>query len=96
MSENKHTPGPWRYVSKWDSIIDVHGNAVVKPTYDGVGPGIEISSGDLALVTAAPDMLEALEHFIEWYHSAGADPNEYHCHEESILNAIAKAKGESK
>lgn len=67
MSKGKHTPGPWTRGPKPENgmplIVAPESNRVVlgykEPNYDDEGWYV-VDDEDLALMIAAPDMLEAL------------------------------------
>lgn len=92
-----HTKGPWRYDSAncvivSETEINDYGDGDTFPTtvftlYSACGG--EDSQADIALACAAPDMLAALQLFIDEYGNGGAlDGTEI---EAVALAAIAKA-----
>jgi len=99
-----HTPGPWTYNQWSDEAI---APKVVVLEDDGAcgdpeccGPrsySIEIKPEDASLIAAAPELLEALETFVEffapqYYMNSGGEFQKVRA---DALAAIAKAKGES-
>lgn len=75
MSETvKHTPGPWVWRGKSGSLHRVgtppyaYGELVLNPTWDyDAGVEVDISEADACLITAAPDMLAALQAMLGTY-----------------------------
>jgi hypothetical protein len=62
---NKHTPGPWRVLPKWDERTNGRlvyannaGNSVASALYLG---GTEEATANARLIAAAPDLLAALQ-----------------------------------
>jgi hypothetical protein len=97
MSDLKHTPGPWiiRQGDEWtNSIVTFDGvNTLGEPMY------WEVASYNLRrkecrananLIASAPDLLEALENWI----NALDDPSDWMKCRDDAKKAIAKAKGE--
>lgn len=104
---SKHTPGPWivieeKYYSKEAAITSQD------RIYNSKGPICELdyifngSHGDeqianMALICAAPDLLEALEAVIGW--SNGANPAGYGGLPDKLIDqvvsAIERARGEA-
>lgn len=97
MNESKHTPGPWTAFS--DEIND-HTNilSIADRTRFVLSlPGRHKSEPDIRLITAAPDLLEALEKAVTGYGNKGGPwsvPSEPGAWIEMAKNAIAKARGE--
>jgi len=93
--KNVHTPGPWKVIAPtprelWDArifagtrYIGMIGNS---DNHDGC------DEGNARLIAAAPDLLEALEHFAKF---ACETPhvNEPDCYNCRARAAIAKATG---
>lgn len=60
-----HTPGPWvwhGYDAKWDNYERL-GQNVIRPTVDGF---IGVKKDDARLISAAPELLEALQGMVQW------------------------------
>lgn len=97
MSEPKHTPGPWVAFS---DVVNNHTNILkIGKTTDLLFylPGHDKHDPDVRLITAAPDLLEALEKAVSGYGNEGGPwsvPSEPGAWIEMAKNAIAKAKGE--
>lgn len=93
MSEAKHTPGPW--------VAEPHGNTTALYSgRDNFHHGLRLlnlDDGDanfaanVALISAAPDLLEACEAFEEYY--AHGNLEQFQGLREQIRAAITKAKG---
>lgn len=81
-----HTPGPWEYFERDDGLFGVdipNGHAVC---YDMEGSCSECF-GNMRLISAAPDMLSALEAVL-------LEDSGLACIEQ-VRDAIRKAKGEA-
>lgn len=97
MSEAKHTPGPW---TAFSSEIENHTN--ILSITDRIRfvlslPRKHKSDPDIRLITAAPDLLEALEKAVADYGREGGPwnvPSEPGSWIEMAKNAIARARGE--
>jgi hypothetical protein len=75
---SKHTPGPWQIVG-----VNVYGN--------NLRALLPMNAADAHLISAAPDMLEALETIV----STERDRHGYHpAWTDQARAAIAKARGE--
>ena len=92
---SKHTPGPWLYRAKSDSV---HKPPAEQPYqfgdlifrfHDECGPNNE----DLALILAAPELLEALQYMLNVCPAIDAQGEEAHYQARA---AIAKAEGAPK
>ena len=83
--KTQHTPGPW--TAAWPDI-QAHGGIVAElNTID------ERGHADARLISAAPELLEALEQCADWLaRSTRIDDREQ---AEDARAAIAKAKGET-
>jgi hypothetical protein len=55
-----HTPGPWLYGRISDEV-----EAIVTPDGDSIFDVRNASPADLSLLSAAPDLLAALQHVLE-------------------------------
>ena len=92
MSEGKYTPGPWEVGSLCDSeffaynIAGQDGYHVAKASSRSE---IE-TSANARLISAAPELLEALERILEDEEVALSRPDYVFAHE-----AVAKARGQS-
>jgi hypothetical protein len=71
MSESKHTPGPWCWwtSNSWKRLKrDERGVTmnVLEPYVCRDGhPDCSVSDADMALIAAAPDLLEVLQYIVE-------------------------------
>ena len=103
MKTPKHTPGPWsiartRSGEEYGSIHGSDGMLVATLGYR-VAVGSDEDMSNSRLISAAPDLLEALRESVKWLQSAQADePADYHNEPlddaiEQALAAIAKAEG---
>ena len=95
----QHTPGPWTAIVK---LNNGHWR-VVKRWYGKPEPVAAIrssstvgrESANAALIAAAPDLLAALQMFLEQYGSDGTDPDRESRPEiKAARAAIRKARGE--
>ena len=88
---SKHTPGPWEWEGESSEYWALNGNngqhEVIGTLLDG---GMEVSEEDARLITAAPDLLEALKYWLpdETKIPEGHGPAWY-----AAIAAIAKAEG---
>ncbi len=99
MKKNKHTPGPWlKSPGEMQPIICVDGDPEWPIVVQVSGHSDEGIEANIALICAAPDMLEALEEASEHIREClGADERKGSDSEEIWQNccaAIKKAKGE--
>jgi len=86
--EKKHTPGPWIVNENKEGSYDIDNN--VGCDYVGIAYGKE----DAALISAAPDLLEACRDMLAAFDSAPQcwlPTVEQQVVEEQMKNAIAKA-----
>jgi hypothetical protein len=108
VSSNKHTPGPWLFRSKSSSIHSAppadtsyqYGEALARFAEDD-NVCADVGDADLALILAAPDLLEACEEAADdvchavcpptWRTKAG-QPHNGIC--SKVRAAIKKARGE--
>lgn len=108
MSETKHTPGPWRVsTGNFAKVIEGQSNKKLHERDDGFRPIATVQSctdspyakeqddncaANMALILAAPDMLEALKGLVapQHTHSAGCS-----CPWCFARAAIRKAEGRS-
>ena len=87
----KHTPGPWTkvfpsnhwHIARTDGRVEIAKVAAYKQR--------EVSTANARLITAAPELLSALERLAKRHLEANTD---YKAIDEA-LRAIAKAKGEA-
>lgn len=91
-SKNKHTPGPWKVVkskgySQLTEIVSIDGPVLS----EGFGVNHESDQANAHLIAAAPEMLEALEFFVN--ERLEQDPED----RPAIMakRILAKARGES-
>ena len=68
---NKHTPGPWNLSDDWDGTSVKAGRFYVTHAVQSCGfhPEEEdkaITQANARLITAAPDLLEAVQSFLNW------------------------------
>lgn len=98
MSENKHTPAPWRIIEEGLSdrylIVDAEDGAICTPCWGRKGT---LDIGNAQLIVAAPEMFAALERIANLRHlPVGTQQEEMSARLEaaSIASAaIAIAKG---
>jgi len=71
---NNHTPGPWTIdktgtasYPNMTAIIDCDGDAIAHVCPYWKGAGLE----NARLISAAPDLLEALKYIVQWKDKAG-------------------------
>jgi hypothetical protein len=85
-----HTPGPWQ-LADYGWISGPSGDGVVE--YDGCGSHAAQwpNKADLALVLAAPELLEACRLFLDAMRSIGASNGAIRKAEEAAAAAIRKA-----
>lgn len=93
MKENKHTPAPWVHHSEnFHQIIGIdkccHSGATVAMAY---GFTQESANANANLISAAPDLLAALEWFQDAYKTGASCMDAAN---EAAKKAIRKAKGE--
>ena len=99
---SKHTPGPW-FIGKSDDLDQIH--CIDAKTKSGLLEVCKVwgvkrdtreddqSKANAHLISAAPDLLEALENLLAVREGKGG--TRYDC-DEIARSAIAKAKGETK
>ena len=96
----KHTPGPWRTVGGTEVRSGIHilcDTELTAPTNES---GQRRAKADAALIAAAPDLLKALQKFIDVMESCSYYPDtasDRHALCQSAVKAkaaIAKATGE--
>ena len=93
MSANKHTPGPWKRDGL--RIDNGYGFTVAVVSAESLHPDSETLEGNLDLISAAPELLEALEYLAgECDKEMDLDYNRHAAPLAKALAAIAKAKGE--
>jgi hypothetical protein len=106
MTDSKHTPGPWEYVSEDDghSIYDCDCGFHIARVTDGLPPGV--TEANARLIAAAPEMYEALECIAQIHDGNPSDamadmpPLDYARHMLGVARrearaALAKAEGTS-
>ena len=93
MSETKFTPGPWKAVSdqRWEAINIVDGNSQLFALVKG--------EANAALITAAPEMYDVLQHYFDLLEQAnnGGAVAECKLFEDIVLieQVLMKARGEA-
>lgn len=98
MSEAKHTPGPWRIGKSYGAVVADHpvpgvrGSDDVK-AYGGHMVGESIANQNLALISAAPELLMVAQDFSEVLQELGLNCGcgEADCRTTRVRAAIAKA-----
>lgn len=94
MSENKHTPGPWLCYADTPST-DPNWHIVTNDTRIRVVANVHIEPGNVSdkhnalLITAAPELLAALQELLAHASFVGIAPH----YEEMARAAIARATG---
>lgn len=100
-----HTPGPWEPTASVYPIV-MAGKVMVCKMDCSINSGNWVQSSETAianahLISAAPELLEALERSLEWLESARSDqPEDFDCSalDDVISQArsvISKAKGDA-
>ena len=109
--EKKFTAGPWdilpeevdrQYIRIRGTILGGRYKVcnVLTTTYEGIGEReAKETRSNANLISAAPELLEALEGMIHWYGNRGYDNVMLHANEQSseielAISAIKKAYGE--
>lgn len=108
MKENKHTPGPWRVFEGKQTWIEAPGSepssrvtiAVLHETSTKLSQEPRLPH-DAQLIASAPELLGALEWFVEFAAQHPEWMENFLAHEDSaerewfnaVRQAIAKAKG---
>jgi hypothetical protein len=70
MTQSKHTPGPWVWISKSDYDDTVYRELspdIISPTCE---EGLTVYQENACLIAAAPDLLEALKDMMTAYNEA--------------------------
>lgn len=97
-----YTPGPWKWWTsnsfrRLSSEVDRKDGGVICPIVSRSGghPDLTVKREDMALIAAAPELLEALQRFYRWYDDIYGDDLDYHGdHPIAVAKAaIAKATG---
>jgi len=95
MTQSNHTPGPWLFDEDHINVIIESGQTIaVRPDYSSLYSHSE--EADMRLISAAPDLLDALETAMEWIKGWDVGflfDDEWPADEAKICAAIAKAKG---
>lgn len=101
MSEEKFTPGPWSLLfnDKTKVVLEQQGVAVfVADTYAGFTKSEEEQKANAALISAAPEMYDILEHYFKLIQRAndGDAVSEKKIFEQAadIEKVLKKARGE--
>lgn len=90
---SKHTPGPWLRDGRFVYALNEHGiNAMSLSLPPGIGhyDDKETQEANARLIAAAPELLEALQHLLEFADQTGRGCSSQ---EEAARAAIAKATG---
>lgn len=97
MSTTKHTPGPWHLAFPGNVINHSDGNiASVNPAPDNKEGNADRGKANGLLMTAAPEMLDALdqaEDALRWYYDNPRDTAVAHNALLEIREAITRATG---
>ena len=102
MSAIKHTPGPWKHEDRTYvyALNEQGSNRFYVDVQRGRANGELTQLAELLanarLIAAAPDLLEACEHFMKSMEAAMTDGLQLNLpmHEQAMRAAIRKAKGE--
>ena len=90
-STNSFTPGPWTVEKHEKSTVSMGGQCViVAPAPDGASYGEQVANA--ALISAAPELLEALRDLRGWANIVETHP-QYGRLAKKVNAAIAKAQG---
>jgi hypothetical protein len=89
MSEAKFTKGPW-VISRRSSGLFEEIGPLSADDYAGAS-WLDISSADAALISAAPDLYEALNELTDWADTYAMG----HTVTDNARAALAKARGEA-
>ena len=91
---NKHTPGPWKFSN--DLILDQDNNIVADILHNTENRCVEKIRYDKYLISAAPDLLEALQGVMLWLVDENIEAKKQgrtiHPYEHG-LKALKKARG---
>lgn len=89
----KHTPGPW-FTDGGQGVCSHNKRSPLVAQVNGVhlDPGHAEMLANVALISAAPELLAACEALLD--HMSEADMAAHEDQVAGMLNAIAKAKGE--
>lgn len=76
MAETKYTPGPWHWSEQWEDEycggLHSASGAVLYGFGSHTDGGISLNNPfDARLISAAPEMAEALKHLLESWHDEG-------------------------
>jgi len=92
----KHTPGPWAVADVGEVVVCATGRTLCD-VYSSFGTGEEQADADARLIAAAPDLLAALEAFVEAEHAASIGWRAFGMYVDAVdaaKAAIAKARGQ--
>ena len=101
---NKHTPGPWFVDHKSPFLVracdDIDGRHIAHIGPANYTPRFDVDEPNARLISAAPDLLEALEDALDdydaWMKDADVTPNEsLQAWTNKARAAIARARGEA-
>lgn len=94
---NKHTPGPWNRIKGDRNVYSAAGTVCKTPAILGGGYAATNWEANARLITAAPDLLEALEYVAD-IDVSGADDSVVRfilaAAQNKVRAAIARARGE--
>ncbi len=83
-----HTPGPWKFCESDDARVP---DRIVSQTGVTIASGtVGVNRADAALISAAPDMLAALETMLAYW-----DKGSFHPAIDQACAAISRAKGQA-
>ena len=105
MNDKKHTPGPW-VCEKWGDGSNTEGCANVNSDTVEITIVSDIPEADARLISAAPDLLAALEslhaalnHHGEWddgcFYYNGHSASELQHHLRECQSVMSKARGQA-
>lgn len=95
MSEQKHTPGPWRWVydGSSDYSIGEADDPQAKPVAGVYDRNHKRAAANCDLIAAAPDLLEACKDLVDRFERKATSKASLSCSYAEAKRAIAKAEG---